>query len=177
MIKGGAGRRYARAVFELASQKGDYDQWLQDLTEIRDFLSYSKIAAIIQNPEVPFEKKKNIIDAGLGDLDQLRRNFAYILVERRRSAAIDNIVAEFQSLVNERRGVAVADVVTAIPLNDKDAKLVAEQLSALTGKKVTLRQSVDSSIIGGIVAKIGDKLINGSVADRLARMRERLAQA
>lgn len=177
MIKGGVGRRYARAIFELASQKGDYDQWLKDLSDIRDFLTDTTIAAVIQNPEVPFEKKKVVVDAGLRNMDQIRRNFVYVLIERRRSETIEKIADEFQRLVNEHRGVAVADVVTAIPLDDDAAKFVAERLSALTGKRVTLRRSVDARIIGGVVAKIGDKLINGSVADRLERMRNKLAQA
>ncbi|MBI2954575.1 MAG: ATP synthase F1 subunit delta [Chloroflexi bacterium] len=177
MAKGSAGRRYARAVFEFASQNGDYDKWLQDLNDIRDFLIDEKVAAIIRNPEVPFERKKAMIDAGLPDLEGLRRNFVYVLIERRGIESIDKIVAEFQRLLNERRGVAVAEVITAVPLDEAAAARVADGLAALTGKQVTLRCSVDPSIIGGIVAKIGDKLINGSVADRLARMREKLCQA
>ncbi len=177
MVKGSAGRRYARAIFDLASQGDSYDQWLRDLKDIRDFLSDQTVALVIQNPEVPFEQKKKLIDAGLPDLDQIGRNFVYVLVEKRRSESMENIVADFESLVNERRGVAVAEVTTAVPLDDKSAEFVAERLSALTGKQITLQQSVDPSIVGGIVAKIGDKLINGSVANRLARMREKLAQA
>lgn len=177
MIKGSAGRRYARAVFDLASHTGKYDEWLQDLREIRDFLADATVAAVIQNPEVPFEKKKAIIDAGFRGFDEAARNFVYVLVKRRRTDVIDKIVDEYERLLNEHRGIAVADVVTAIPLDDEAMEFIAARLSALTGKKVTIRHSIDTSIIGGVVAKIGDRLINGSVADRLARMRERLAQA
>lgn len=177
MVKGGTGRRFARAIFELASQKGDYDQWLQDLRDVRDFLADQRVAAMIQNPEVPFDRKKSIIDAGLSALDELRRNFVYVLVERRHSDLIDKIIVDFERLLNERRGVAIAEVVTAVPLDAETSKYVAERLSALTGKKVTVKASVDPGIIGGVVAKIGDQLINGSVADRLVRMRQRLAEA
>ncbi|MBI4320077.1 MAG: ATP synthase F1 subunit delta [Chloroflexi bacterium] len=177
MIKGAAGRRYARAIFDLAISKDDYDTWLADLKDIRDFMRQPEVAQIVQNPEVPFEQKRKVIDAGLPALGTLPKNFVYVLVSKRRTELIDSIVDEFERLTNEQRGVAIAEVTTAVPLDEDMARTVAERLAALSGKKIVLRLSVDPAIIGGLVARVGDKLINASVAERLASLRTRLAQA
>ncbi len=177
MIRGAAGRRYARAVFDLAGAKGDYDQWLSDLKDIKDFLLQAEVAMVLQNPEVPFAQKKKVIDAGLGHLGQLQLNFVYVLVKKRRSELIGGILEEFERLINELHGIAVAEVTTAIALDEGVARSVADRLSALTGKQIVLRMSVDPEIIGGVVARVGDKLINASVVGRLEALRLQLARA
>ena len=74
----------------------------------------------------------------------------------------------------ERRGIAVAYVTTAVPLNEEEQAAVQRRLGALIGKQIELRAEVDPNIIGGIVARVGDQLIDGSVLNQLRRLRERL---
>ncbi len=176
MIKGAAGRRYARAIFDFASEAGNLDQWMSDLRDIRDFLAEPAVAQVLDNPEIPFENKQKIIMAGLKGMDPLRVNFVKLLVRKGRTDIIDDIIAQYERLVNEHLGIAVADVTTAIPLDSKTTDLVAKRLSALIGKKVTVRTSVDPEIIGGLVAKVGDRLIDGSLVGQLAALRTRLVQ-
>lgn len=176
MIKGAVGRRYARAIFDLASEAGALDQWMSDLNDMRGFLAEPTVAQVLQNPEISFEQKQKVISAGLLGMDSLRVNFLSLLVRKRRTDLIENIIAEFERLVNDQQGIAIADVTTAVPMDDTMTDLIAQKLSGLVGKKVMVRAAVDPEIIGGVVARIGDKLIDGSVVGRLAALRERLVQ-
>jgi len=175
MNGGQVARRYARAVFDLAVAEGDVDGWLGDLHLIQSFLSEVDIAMLLENPSIPFAAKREIVDKGLGKLGRLRQNFVYVLVTNGRVRAIDDIVAQFQALVNDYRGLAVAEVVTAVPLDDHESQRVTQRLEALVGKKIVLQRRVDPSILGGVVARIGDHLIDGSIASQLGALREQLS--
>src|SRR3989442_5128756 len=168
-------RRYARAVFELALERGEsLDTWLGDLKAIETALSDPAVLAVLAAPQVRFEEKRAIVDRGLSGVDQLRRNLVYMLIEGGWIEAIGSIVRELQRLVNEHKGIAEATVTTAVPISDADAQRVAERVGRLLSKRVILERRVDPSIIGGIVVRVGDTLINGSVAGRLAALREQL---
>lgn len=168
-------RRYARAVFDLAVAEGDVDGWLGDLHLIQSFLGEVDVAMLLEKPEIPLAAKQEIVDRSLGKLGRLRRNFVYVLVTNGRVRAIDEIVSQFQALVNDYRGLAVAEVVTAVPLDDRESQRVAQRLEALVGKKIVLQRRVDPSILGGVVARIGDHLIDGSIAGQLDALRDQLS--
>ncbi|MCL5958082.1 MAG: ATP synthase F1 subunit delta [Chloroflexi bacterium] len=176
MIKGAVGRRYARAIFDLASEEAGLDPWMSDLKEMQVFLAEPSVAVVLQNPEISFEHKEKVINAGLSGMDSERINLLKLLVRKRRTDRIDEIVSEFERLANERQGIIFADVTTAIPMDDATTALVANRLSALVGKKVIVRPAVDADIIGGVVARVGDKLIDGSVVGRLAALRDHLSR-
>jgi F-type H+-transporting ATPase subunit delta len=175
------GRRYARAVFELALERGQslergesLDAWLSDLKAIEAALADPAVMAVLSGPQLPFEQKRAIVERALGGVDELRRNLVYMLIEAGRIEALGAIVRELQRLVNEHKGIAEATVTTAVPLSDAEAQRVAERIGKLLGKRVIVERRVDRSIIGGIVVRVGDTLINGSVAGRLAALREQL---
>ena len=168
-------RRYARAVFDLAIARNDLDGWLGDLHLIRSFLEEADVGLLLENPSIPFARKQEIVEHRLLGLDPLRRNFVHVLVERGRTRSIGDIVAEYRRLVDDYRGVAVAEVVTAVPLDDDESQTVARRLEGLVGKRIVLDKRVDPSILGGIVARIGDRLIDGSVAGQLGALRDQLA--
>jgi F-type H+-transporting ATPase subunit delta len=169
------GRRYARAVFELALERGEsLDTWLSDLRAIETALSDPAIMAVLAGPQLPFEQKRALVERALAGVDELRRNLVYMLIEAGRIEAFGAIVRELQRLVNEHNGIAEATVTTAVPLSDGEAARIAERVGRLLGKQVILERRVDPAIIGGIVVRVGDTLINGSVAGRLAALREQL---
>ncbi|HEY3082897.1 MAG TPA: ATP synthase F1 subunit delta [Chloroflexota bacterium] len=168
-------RRYARAAFELALDRGEsLDSWLSDLRAIETALSDPAVAAVLAGPRLPFEQKRALVERALGRVDELRRNLVYMLIESGRIEALGAIVRELQRLVNEHNGVAEATITTAVPLSEAEAHRVAERVGRLLGKRVILERRVDPSIIGGIVVRVGDTLINGSIAGRLAALREQL---
>jgi len=176
MIKGAVGRRYARAIFDLALGDGSLDQWTSDLKDIHRFLTEPAVARVLRNPEISYEQKQKVVAAGLSGVRPVSLNFVNLLVRKRRTDRIGEIVAEFERLYNEQQGLAAADVTTAIPLDQPTLDMVTQRLSDLVGKRVMVRSTVDPNIIGGVVARIGDKLIDGSVAGRLAALKERLLQ-
>jgi F-type H+-transporting ATPase subunit delta len=170
-----AARRYARAAFELALEKGQpLEAWLSDLDAVAAALSDPQAMRVLTSPKLSFEQKRSIVDAVTVGIDPLRRNFLYLLVDRGRIEMIDMIRREFRAMMLEHQGIAEATVTTAVPISDAEATRVANLLGNLIGKTVLLERKVDPSIIGGLVARVGDKLINASVAARLEALREQM---
>ena len=174
MEKGSAARRYARAVFDLAVSRGEIDKWLEGLRSIRDVVRQSALSVFLVSPKIPFQRKKEMLQKALKDLDPLQVNLVLLLAQRGRLDEVDRLIQDFVALANEHRGIAVAKVTTAVPLDEQEAASVSERLSGLTGRKIVLRRAVDPNIIGGIVVRVGDKLIDGSIAGRLAALRDKL---
>ena len=106
------------------------------------------------------------------------RNFLHILAERDRLVEVPGIADALRELINQRRGIITADVTTAVPLDAEMERLVAERLAAYLHRdadKVTIHSRVDPEIIGGVIARVGDQLIDDSVRGRLERLRRTLA--
>ena len=168
-------RRYARAAFELALENGQPpESWLADLETIASVVRDPEVGQVLTSPKLSFEQKRALVDRAIKGLDPLRRNFVYLLIDRNRIDLIDQVRRELRALVLEHQGIAEATVTTAVPISDAEAARIGEQLGRLVGKKVVVQRQVDPSIIGGLVARVGDTLINGSVAARLAALREQL---
>jgi len=169
-----AAKRYTQAVAELASEGNDFDGWQRELDMLNALVSDPEVVAYLENPAVPETQKMSAVDAVLTDLRPQARNLLHMLIERRRLGLVPEIVELFGEMVMANRGVVLVDVTTADALDDAGKELVRERLKALVGKDVELRLHVDASIIGGIVARIGDQLIDGSVANQLRRLRVQL---
>lgn len=168
-------RRYARAIFELALERGQsLSEWLADLEAVDAALSEGAVRAALMSPRLSFEKKRDLVGGALQQLDLLRRNFLLLLIERGRVELLGAIRSEFRRLTLEHEGIAEATVTTAVPIDEAEARQIAQGLERLLGKKVVLERRVDPAILGGVVARVGDRLINGSVAARLAALREQL---
>ncbi len=172
-----AAKRYAQAVFELAKERGALDAWETDLARLTELVSAPEARDFFASPSVPAERKMAVLDEALADRSPETRNLVRLLVERNRIEDIPQISALYQELVRAERGIVFADVTTAEPLNERETQLVREQLKNLVGRDVELRPRVDQSIIGGIIAQVGDQLIDGSVVSQLRRLRNRLATA
>jgi F-type H+-transporting ATPase subunit delta len=172
---GTAARRYAQAVFEIADEQGTLDRWERDLSVLADAFGDPMVAAFFDNPQVPNARKRDIVAQLLGpEGQQLTRNFAGLLIERGRFGAIRQVYNAYHDQVLARQGIAVGDVTTAVPLNDAELAVVRDRLSTIVGKHVEVRATVDPSIIGGIIARVDDQLIDGSVTNQLRKLRERL---
>ena len=170
-----AARRYARAIFELALERNQpLEAWLSDLQAVETALADPGVQPTLLSPKLSFEQKRDLIDRALGDMDQLRRNFIYLLVERGRIELLAAVTREFRSMMLDHQGIAEATVTTAVPIGDAEAERIAALLGRLINKRVIVQRDVDPSIIGGVVARVGDRLINGSIAARLAALREQL---
>jgi F-type H+-transporting ATPase subunit delta len=173
-----AAKRYAQAAFGLALDRGALDRWLADLTAAERGLGAPQVMAYLMNPKVTRANKRRALEGALRDvLDPLVLNFIFLLIERDRVAALPAIREQFEQLVLEHRGVVRARVVTAVPLEEADRRRITSRLEAMTGKQVELETAVDPEIMGGLVARIGDKVIDGSTRTRLLALKASLEGA
>lgn len=175
--RGGAARRYAQAVLDLAKQDNSLDAWLNDLKLLNRMFGTERAVEALEDPKLTHEAQEEIVQRVVPKdvTNPLVRNFMLLLVKRQRLALLPRIVEVFQEMYNKERGIVVADVTTAVPLDEAHQRRVAEQLSGITGgKTIELRLHTDPSILGGMVARIGDELLDASVATRLATLAQRL---
>jgi F-type H+-transporting ATPase subunit delta len=174
-VASGAAKRYAQAVFELAKEQGTLDRWSNDLAILDSLAGDPEVMAFLTSPKRSESEKLELLDRALADSQPETRRLGQMLVRRRRLPIIPDLVQAFNEAVLKESGIAVADVTTAVPLDASGEAMVKAQLKTMIGQEVELRTHVDPSIIGGLVVRIGDNLIDGSVSDRLRRLHERLA--
>ena len=168
-------RRYARAVFELALEHDAVDQWLGDLDLMADAMGSEDFFALLEAPQVPVRVKYQGIDTVMVGASQLARNLASVLVGHRSVRFAGAIRDEFLALADAHNGIARAEVITAVAMENAERERVGQLLGELVGAKVETTERVDPEIIAGIVARVGDHLIDGSVKTRLADMRAAMA--
>ena len=175
MAKGVSGKRHAQAVFQIALEDKQLDKWLTDVERIAAVLGDAEIAAVLSNPKVSPEKKKDLLERGLMGISPTAMNLAQLLVARNRLHLVRSLAVEYKRLMNAYGGVELAEVTTAIPISDQDGERVGKGLAAISGKRVTLELDVDPGILGGFIARLGDKLIDASSRTRLQELRKSIA--
>jgi F-type H+-transporting ATPase subunit delta len=171
-------RRYATAVFNVATESGDYDAWLNVLGELSRILRMPSARTIFLSPSVPTEQKVAALEQLLPSANPMIRNFVRILAQRDRLGEVPDIADALHELINQQRGVVTAEVTTAIALDRDLERVIAGRLAAHLGRdpdKVSILSRVDPSIIGGVVARVGDQVIDDSVRGRIERLRRTLA--
>jgi F-type H+-transporting ATPase subunit delta len=171
-------RRYATAAFTVAGKTNEYDTWLSTLDEVARVLRMPSARAVFLSPAVPSVQKAAALDRILPNAPRMVRNFLHILVDRDRLDQVPGIVEALRELINVQRGIVTAEVTTAVPLDGEMEQVVAQRLAAHLGREarqVTIRSRVDPSIIGGVIARVGDQVIDDSVRGRIERLRRTLA--
>ncbi|HIF72352.1 MAG TPA: ATP synthase F1 subunit delta [Dehalococcoidia bacterium] len=170
------GRRYAQAAFELAKEN-NLDRWSEDLARVTDVLGDSDVLEFLDAPQVTDSAKLDGIGKLLSDIDVLVRNTVNLMTVNRDISKFADMFRVFNEMSDEQHGIARAEVVTAVPLDDSQRAQIAAGLAKLVGRsEVVVTESVDSEIIGGVVAKVGDRLIDGSTRTQLRAMRDSLAE-
>jgi F-type H+-transporting ATPase subunit delta len=175
MAKKSFARRYSQAVFDIAREKNELDKWQSDLKKIATLADDAELIALLENPKVRFEDKAKILAKGLGDINPLALNLVYLLVTKGRFGMVADIADEYQRLLDSYRGIEQAEVTTAIKLDAEERRKLEERLEAVVGKKVVIKPSVDPSVLGGIVARVGGKLLDGSTLSKLTALKKTLA--
>jgi F-type H+-transporting ATPase subunit delta len=168
-------RRYARAVFEIALARKELDKWQGGLEKIAALGEDDAFMALIENPKVGFDKKEKLLAEVLSGITPLARNLVYLLVSRGRFSMIGDIAQEYHRLLDGYRGIEHAEVVTAVPLDAKEKKRLEEHLGKVVGKKIVLESSVDPGLVGGMIARVGGKLLDGSTQSKLLALKKDLA--
>lgn len=167
-------RRYAQAILQLALERNELDRWLLDLRALNDALANQELHTYLTATKIPLAERLNILSAHLAETGPLARNLAGLLVERGRLELVPAMLEEYEHLYNAQRGIAEVQVRTAIPLDQPEVSRLRERLVALTGKQVLLHTMVDPELMGGVVARVGDKVLDGSLRSKLEAMRRSL---
>jgi F-type H+-transporting ATPase subunit delta len=174
MPKKANARRYAQAVFELALEANKLEQWQADLQIISDAIGDEAVLTFLASPKISVEKKTNLLSGNLRDINPLALNLVMLLISRSGIGMIGEIAGEYQRLLDAYHGIQEAEVTTAVPLDDADKERLAERLGSLLGSKITIKSEVDPEILGGIVARINGKLLDGSTRSKLAALKREL---
>lgn len=166
--------RYAQAAFGVAESEERLDDWLGWLDRAAELFTNREAEQYLTSPVVPPNRKAEALAELLPELPTTVRNFLDLLARRDRLELVPEVTAQFHRLMNERRGIAIATITSAVPLDAGQQEQIAAQLADRLGKQVVLEAHVDPSLIGGVVAQIGDDVIDGSVRGRLERLRQSL---
>jgi F-type H+-transporting ATPase subunit delta len=169
-------RVYARALFDAALE-------VERLEPVRDQLAQLVAAQsevpefrqLLRNPQLDPRSKAAALKELLAGGEDLLRNFLLVLVDKGRTAQLEEIAREFERLVSEQEGVVHAELTTAVELSDEDAGELLQQIERASGRRVEASRSVDPELIGGIVLQVGSHRLDASVRGRLERLRRELA--
>ena len=168
--------KYATAIFEIANDEKNLDGYDKDLGKVRaDVFDIPEAVKFFQNPLVPNQAKKDLLTRAVGkEVSATVMNFLMLLVDKKRIGVFNEIYDIFTNLKNKAQGVLIADVTSAFPLTKKQQDALTKKLTTLTGRKIKIRPHKDTSILGGLILKIGDKRIDGSAAGRLRALKNSL---
>jgi len=170
-----AARRYAEAAFEIGRSDGTLDAWERDLEALGAALRHTELRQLMEHPAVAFGDKERVLRRVVGEgVGAQALNLVLLMIRRGRPNAIDRMIAHFAELLRRERGIVLAEVRSALPLEEEQRSAVAERLAQLTGQQVQMNEMIDKSLIGGIAVRIGDTLYDASVRNRLERLRVRL---
>lgn len=171
-------RRYAAALFAAAAKAHAVDQVETDLELIGLTLQSSPaLWETITSPIVPTEKKRAILEDIFKDkVHEISLSYLWLLVNKRREEAALQTEEEYVLLANDARGIVEAEATIAKPLDEAEQEQLASKLSSITGKQIRLECKIDPTVIGGVLVRIGDRVIDGSVKGQLEALREALLE-
>ena len=166
-------RRYARALFELANEQKQLDEVASDLTSIKAMIDGSvDLQRLIQSPIIPREKQFIAIDAILetSGIGKMTRNFLGVVTQNRRLSTLLGIVKGYQTLLARLRGEVSAEIITAKPLTHSQLNAIQDSIKETLVNKLTINASVDESLLGGLVVKVGSRMIDTSLRTKLSQL-------
>jgi F-type H+-transporting ATPase subunit delta len=168
-----APRRYAEAAFQLATRDGSIETWRREL-EQAGAATDGQLMDVLANPALPLDERLEAANRVFANLGQSVRNLIFLLVRRHRIEQLPRVVAEFIRLDERRQGIVHANATSAAPLTDLEVKALTARLEQMTGGRIALETEVDAALLGGLIVRVGDRLIDGSVRGRLERLRNQL---
>ena len=170
-------RRYAQAVFQIATESGQIDAWSDDLRTVATALENKELSGILDSPQVPAAAKIDTVKIVLGDaVDPLASNLLALLATRNLANLVPGILETFEALVDRHNGIERAEVIAAVPLDQPQQEAIEAVLVKLVDKDIRLSTGVDPDILGGLVARVGDRVIDGSLRTKLQGMRRNVVE-
>ncbi|OPJ55262.1 F0F1 ATP synthase subunit delta [Alkalithermobacter paradoxus] len=170
--------RYANAIFEVGVESNREESFYNELSIILDTINQNEdFFKILKAPLISKQEKKALVENVYNDRASLEIvNFLKILIDKDRIGIIDEIVSVYKELLNENNNILDAVAITAIPMNEDQINELREKLSNSTGKNINLKNEVDSTILGGVLIKMGNEEIDGTLKTKLDKLKEELHQ-
>jgi F-type H+-transporting ATPase subunit delta len=170
-----AARRYAEAAFEVALRDDAVDAWRRELDSAAAIVADERAGRALANPSIPLETRTALAEKTFARLVGPKvQNLMRLMLRRGRIQELPRLAAEFRRLDDQRQGITRATATSATALTSDQVRELTERLETTAGGRVALDTEVDPSLLGGLVVRLGDRLIDGSVRSRLERMRNQL---
>jgi len=170
---------HAKEIFRDALERNELNKWQSYLRKLVKLTRDVTLVALLENPKVSIDDKAKELSERLGETEPELISLLFELITKGRLALIEDISEEYQRLVDNYRGIEgteTAEITTAIPLDDDYTLSIARRLTKMVGKTVVVNAKVDPNLVGGIIIKIGDKVIDGSLRSKLAAIKRELGR-
>jgi F-type H+-transporting ATPase subunit delta len=174
MASSAIARRYASAYFELAREQNAVEERGDDLARAVETLSNPEVVAALGNPRLDITDRVRLALDLIDGLGEPVRNLVRLLVERNRIAALPGVLEQYRILADRAAGVVRAEVTTAVPVSDAQREAIIDALRKRFGDKVQVEVRTDPSIIGGLVVRVGDRVIDNSLRTHLQQLQASL---
>lgn len=177
MIRSRIAQRYAKALFELAQEAGKTADVAEQLTAVQEALvSQEDLRTALLSPVLPRAAKAEVLEALLGAaaFEPLAANFLRVLLEARKLPNLPDVLQAFAAMCDDAEGRVRGEAVTPMPLKDDQVRSLRDALAKALHKEVDLETRVDPSLLGGVVARVGNLVFDGSLRTQLERMKETL---
>ena len=179
MVSGSLARRYAKAVFELGNKQSNLDKVGADLRSLaKAWKESSELETTLTSPAIRRQDRKKILDAVMQrvGVTPTTANLMYLLLDGERMASVPAISRELDRMIEAKAGRIEAEIVSAKPLDPAQLSQITASLEKLSGKKVSVQHREDPDLLGGVVAKLGDTVYDGSLRTQLRNMRDELSK-
>jgi len=179
MVTGSLSRRYAKAVFDIGSQQGDLTKLGADIRSLAKAMHDSaELGTVLSNPAIRRSDRKKVVDGLLQSIgvQTASRNLVYLLLEGERMSSIPGISRALDEMIEAKAGRVTAEVTSAKPLDPSQLSQINAALEKLSGKKVSVTTRQDPELLGGVVAKVGDTVYDGSLRTQLRTLRDELSK-
>jgi F-type H+-transporting ATPase subunit delta len=179
MVTGSLARRYARAVMELGQASGNLDKVASDLRSLAKAMKDSdELQTVLTNPAIRRGDRRKVLDGLLQRIGAQphTKNLVYLLLDSERLSSVQGISREVDTMIQAKSGRVSAEITSATPLDASQVQQITIALEKLSGKKVDVVKKEDPALLGGVVAKVGDVVYDGSLRTQLHGIREELTK-
>ena len=166
--------RYASALYDLAAEKKLVDPVLEDLSNLKNILKDNKeLSLVVKSPLITSIDKLNIFESLLKKINanELTSTFLKVIEKNKRFSNLASIITQFMNINSQKRGDVLADITSADELNDDQKNNITNQLKSILGDKLSLSFDVDTNIMGGLIVKVGSKMIDTSLANKINKLK------
>ncbi len=179
MMVGTAARRYGKALFVLAQGRGEVEKTGRELAELGSIIEGSQgFSRLLNHPLIPPKAKKAVLREALGGgFSREMLNFLCLLSDKRREKLLPQIMAVYRELVDVARGVLEVEAQSAVPLETREVEALQQVIGRVVGKEVRIVPKLTPQLLGGLRLRLGDRVLDASLAGGLSRLGTRLREA